>query len=129
MADTSRCQGTNREGGPCSATPRTGKQWCIWHDPTLAEQRRRWNSEAGRAKSNASRARKRVLTGARDLAEVDAALCLALDKVLAGDIEPNVATAAASLARAIVSARQASAFEDRLAELEVRAGLPVRGAS
>lgn len=129
MADTSRCQGTNREGGPCSATPRTGRQWSIWHDPTLAEQRRRWNSEAGRAKSNASRARKKALSGARHLAAVDAALCVALDRVLEDTIEPSVATAAASLSRAIVATRQAGAFEDRLTELEARAGLPVGGAS
>ncbi len=121
MVNTGECQGKNRGGGPCSATPRTGRTWCVWHDPDLVEQRRRWNREAGRAKSNTARAKKRLLASSMELREVDSALCLALEGVLSGQIEPGVASAAASLARAIVQVRNAGDLEERLTALELAA--------
>ncbi len=115
--DASKCEGTNREGGPCSATPQTGKAWCVWHDPSLVEQRKQWNRDAGRAKSNRARARKH-LQETRDLREVDALLCASLTSVLAGRITPGVGTAAASIARAIIVVRSAHDLEARLAAIE-----------
>ncbi len=119
--NTTPCQGTNRTGGPCSATPQPGKPWCVWHDPNLAEQRREWNRNAGRAKANSARARKKVLASAMGLSEIDAALCQAMTDVLAGTLEPNVGTAAASIARTIAAVRTTSDLETRLAALEARA--------
>ncbi len=71
--------------------------------------------------------RKRLGTGAATLAlsEVDALLCLALKGVLAGKIEPGIATSAATVAKAITSVRSSSDLEERLAALEQRAGLKV----
>lgn len=121
MVNTGKCQGRNRRGGPCSATARTGRTWCVWHDPDLAAQRQQWNRNAGQAKSNTARAKKRLLASGMELPEVDSALCQALREVLSGAIEPGVASAAASLARAIVQVRTISDLEVRLAALEAAA--------
>jgi hypothetical protein len=123
MADARRCIGTNRDGGPCSAMPRAGREHCQWHDPELAEARAQWKVAGGKAKSNSARARRKVLAAGLHLHEVDAALCGALLDVLAGKIEPGVATAAATVARSIVAVRQAGEMEDRLAALEAASGL------
>lgn len=117
-----RCIALNREGDPCSAVPRPGRAWCQWHDPDLAEERRRWQLEGGRNKANSARAKKRILSGALDLQEIDGALCGALTDVLAGDLEPGIATAAASLARTITAVRQVTDLEKRLEALEARRG-------
>lgn len=119
-ADAPRCQGVSRGGKPCSAQPLRGDAYCVWHAPDRADDRRAWAVSGGRAKSSDARARKRVLGSARGLDEIDAALCRALRDVLAGTLEPSVATAAAGLARAVVAVRQVGAIEQRLAALEAR---------
>lgn len=123
-----KCQGTNRDGDPCSATPQPGKQWCVWHDPDRAEERAQWNREAGRAKSHKVQARKKVLTAGLDLGEIDAALCKALLDVLKGSLEPGVATAAATVARTISQLRTDGDFEKRLKELERQEDIRKRSA-
>ncbi len=59
--------------------------------------------------------------------EIQGLLSVTLRGVIAGRIEPGVANAAANLGRAIVAVREATTTEDRLAELETRAGLNVGG--
>jgi len=127
MEKTSGCQGINRSGEPCSATPQSGKAWCLWHDPNLTEQRTHWNREAGKAKSNTRRASKQVLAAARDLKEVDAKLCRAFTDVLDGRLPPGVGTAAATIARSIIAVREAGEIAERLDRLE--AGLRDRGSA
>lgn len=119
--NTTKCQATNRDGSPCSARPQPGKDVCVWHDPDRASERQGWNRNAGRAKSKQVQARKRVLAGGMELNEVDAALCTALLDVLSGDLEPNIGTAAAGIARSIASVRQAGEIERRLDALEASA--------
>jgi hypothetical protein len=43
------CASTNRSGDPCRAAPRTGRPFCIFHDPGFARQRRDFTSHGGRA--------------------------------------------------------------------------------
>jgi hypothetical protein len=62
--------------------------------------------------------------GPRDLAGV---LSRAVRRVEAGELEPNRATALATLARALVGAWQAGEAEERLRRLEVAAGLEPAG--
>ncbi len=113
-----KCQATNTAGNPCQAEPRKGRNWCVWHDPELAERRKEWSLRGGHGKSNAVRAKKRLQR--MELQDVDAALCTALVDVLAGDLEPGLATAAATLARAIHAVRTATEHEQRIAELEAQ---------
>jgi len=118
----SQCKETTKEGKPCSATHyRDG--YCRWHFPGLEAQRQADRQAGGKAKSNSVRARKKVLASGMSLPELDAALCAAMRDVLGGDLEPNVATAAATVARTIVQIRQQSTLEARIAALEDRTGL------
>jgi len=120
-----QCVATKRNGDPCRGIPLAGKPHCFAHDDDLAGQRKQWAKDAGHAKSNAIRLKKRLGTGASTLTlpEVDALLCLALKGVLAGEIEPGMATAAATVAKAITTIRTASEMDERLAALERQAGL------
>lgn len=123
MGNVRQCKGTTTTGAPCSATPRPGRDYCPWHDPALATERASWKVKAGQSKSNRTRAKKKLLASAMDLNEVDAALCLALKDVLAGELEPGIGTAAASIARTITTVRAAGEHEERLARLERELGI------
>ena len=45
-----RCQGIKRDGGRCTAGVPAGAQWCFNHDPTLAAERKRNASKAGKSR-------------------------------------------------------------------------------
>lgn len=127
MAKPTKCKATNRDGTPCRGTALPNETTCFAHSPQLAQQRKQWAIDAGKAKSNTARMRKRLGTGAATLAlsEVDALLCIALKGVLTGKIEPGIATSAATVAKAITSVRASSDLEERLATLEQQAGMQV----
>jgi len=112
-----QCKAKNKSGAPCSAQ-HFKDGWCRWHHPDLEAQRQSERSAGGRARSNEARAKKQVLVAGMDLRAVDAALCGALQAVLAGTIEPGVGSAAASIARAIIAVRTAGELEQRLADIE-----------
>ena len=112
-----RCPAINKDGTSCNATPRPGSTWCGWHDPALAEERRLNAVKGGKARSNASRARRALKGDVRDIAAVKASLLSALAKVEAGELDPGPANAMANLARAIVSVAGVADFEVQLSEM------------
>lgn len=121
-----QCKARNKDGEPCSANHyRDG--WCYWHHPDLEAKRQAERAAGGKAKSNRRRARKKILACVLDLSEVDAAWFLALTDVLAGELEPGVGTAAASIARTITALRTATDHEERIAKLEAELGTSGKG--
>ena len=122
-----KCSAANKDGSPCNARPwREGL--CRWHHPdsqaTIAAGRRK----GGQAKSNKARARKAIPDGLSN-DELGRWLSLAFRKVLTGGMEPGVATAAATVAKAILTVNEAGVlerFEERLSQLErtTRRGWP-----
>jgi hypothetical protein len=118
-----QCAATTQAGKPCAATPRPGRTLCAWHSPDFAEQRRTWSAKGGANKSNKARASRDLADAGLTMPEVGGLLSGALKKVADGTMEPGVGTALATLARAIVAVQEAGALEDRLSQLEVRAGL------
>lgn len=118
-----RCQAVTKSGKPCSARPVDDAGLCAWHSPAWAERRREWSAKGGAQRSNQQRAKKRLPTSTLAPIEIQGLLGVALRDVLAGRVEPGIANAAANLARALVTVREASEVEERLSALEGRAGL------
>lgn len=121
--DRPKCKGHNRAGDPCGADAQPGRPWCLWHDPDRAEERRRWQAEGGKARSHSARARRELELADAGVKQLPGTLWRALRKVETGEIEPGVASAMATLSRAIIAAQQSSDLEERLAALETRAGI------
>ncbi len=115
------CIATTKEGRPCSAGPVRPSGYCYWHDPALLEQRLTDRQRGGAARSNAARAKRQLPDAVLTPAEMQGFIGLALRGVLAGRIEPGVANAVATLARAAVAVREATEIETRLAALEAAA--------
>ncbi len=123
-----RCNGTNSAGGPCSAKPVRPDGFCYWHSPALEAERQENRRKGGSARSNVARARRKYAGEAMTMREVQGLLSTALREVLAGETEPGIGAAAATLGRAIAAVAQVGDLEERLAELEQRAGVETRSA-
>jgi len=126
MTETRQCAATNKDGSACRATPRPGTTTCPWHDSTLAEDRKRWKVESGKAKSNKRRAAKQYVAGSLDPDQLQGIIGATIVGGLSERIPPNVGNAIAALARTSVTIREAVETEARLAELERRAGIDKR---
>lgn len=57
------------------------------------------------------------------LSDAAGLLSLALPRVLAGQMRPEIATAAATVSRALVAVRQAADIENRLGVVEAAVGI------
>ncbi len=117
------CLGTNQAGGVCSAAPGPDG-YCQWHSPANAEARAEWRKKGGSNRSNRARAKKQLADAGMTAGEVGGVLSGVLRDVVAGRLEPGVATAAATVARALVEVRKVSDLEQEVADLErlVRTG-------
>ncbi len=115
-----KCTARNRAGEPCGAQAwRDGL--CRWHHLGLEVERATWRRTGGEQRSNKQRARRQLPDAVLTPAELQGFIGLALRGVIAGEIEPGVANAVATLARAAVVVREATELEDRLAALEATA--------
>lgn len=112
-----KCEGTNRDGTACSATPRPSG-YCLWHDPGLASERATWRRNGGEQKSNVNRAKRAIPDGLMSAQDLQGALGLLLKATIAGTTAPPVAAACAALARAIVAVAGVAELEQRIAALE-----------
>ena len=93
---------------------------CRWHHPALESRRAEERRKGGAARSNASRARRRMAAEAMTPNEVQGFIAVAMRGVTVGSITPGMATAVASLARAAIAVREATEWEDRLSAVEER---------
>src|SRR5687767_5159922 len=116
-----QCSAQNKSGSPCSAQP-WKEGLCRWHHPDLEAQRAEERRRGGKNKSNKARARRQMAAAALTPGEIQGYVAQALQGVLDGSVTPGVGNAVASLARAAVAVREATELEERLRELEARAG-------
>ena len=114
---------TATAGAPCSAQPVRKTGFCYWHDPSREPERQANRRKGGAARSNRARLRKQYAAEVLTLREVQGLLSKLLKDVTEGRVEPGVASAGASVARAIASVAQVGDMEERLAELEAAAGI------
>lgn len=114
MAGT--CSATRRDGQPCTAPVlRPDTSVCFAHDASLQAERSEARRRGGRAKGNAARL-KRVMPA--NLAPVFDQLAEVLVELHTGELDPRVAQAMASVAKAMVSVLTAGEMEERLRRLE-----------
>lgn len=87
----------------------------------MAAKRSEWSRKGGRNRANDQRARKALTGGFKDVATAQAVLLQVLARLYKGDFDPGVATAMASVARAINDLAKTGAqaeFEERLGRIE-----------
>jgi len=117
-----RCPSLTRDGKACAATPRPGSAYCPWHDPSLSKRRSEWSARGGSHRSNKARAAKTLPTELMSTDELASWLTVVFRRLITGQIEPGVATASATVAKAIADIQRGAQIEERLAELEALLG-------
>ena len=118
-SDPKRCEAARKDGQPCQAPALPDSPHCWAHDPWRAEQRAEARRKGGHR--SAKILRLRGLVPPR-LTVVYERLEQALTEVHGGELDPKVAQAMASLARAMVNVLTAGELEERVRRLE--AGVP-----
>jgi hypothetical protein len=100
---------------PCRGRALPGGEFCFAHAPELAARRVEARERGGRNRSRMARARAAMPA---DLSGVLQRLHAALDRLDAGQLEPRIASAMASLAGAIVRTWEVGVLEARLVRME-----------
>ncbi len=116
------CKATTAAGSPCSAQPLRKDGYSFWHSPEVATERAEARRRGGEHRSNRVRAAKTVPV-AMSTDDLLGTLSEAIRRVEAGELEPGVVNAMANLARAMNAIRESSEVEQRLRDLEQRAGI------
>ncbi len=117
-----KCQAIARSGNRCNSPVLPDSSWCWVHDPAAADRPREASKKGGKARSAKARAMKQ-LPETLTPSELSAWLSLLFKRVMAGQTEPRVGTAAATIAKTLLEVHTTTELERRLEELEQRAGL------
>jgi hypothetical protein len=117
-----QCAAITRGGSRCASAVLAGSRYCWTHDPAAADRRREASKKGGKARANAERARKQI-PPAMSVEDLAGWLSLLFTSVMAGRIEPKIGTACATIARTLLEVRTTTELEQRLSELEARAGV------
>jgi hypothetical protein len=120
VTERKRCLAARLDGHPCRSPAVTPAGFCFTHDPGLATQR-----DAARRRGGHNSARTVRLRGLvpRRLSDVYDLLDNVLREVRSGKLNPPQASAMASVARAMVAASRLGELEERVRELEAKAGV------
>ncbi len=119
-SDGRRCVFIRDGGVCCSSRPMTNRDYCFWHDPDKAEERRR----AG--KSGGSRGKTKCLPQDTEDFEVNDASTVvrllerSINQTLRGEIDPKVANAVGYLSNIILRAREQCELDAKITEIEMK---------
>jgi len=113
------CHGITRAGERCRARPLAGSTYCVNHSPDVTDaQRKAWSAKGGANSATKVRARKQLPGETMESDELTAWLAVVFRRLVNGDLEPQIATATANLARTMIAVRESVEIETRLAALE-----------
>ncbi len=113
------CSGVTRAGERCKSFALADSTFCITHDPARVTDIAEYRKRGGAGRSHVNRARKSI-GDLRNLAGLQATLLQAIEDVKTGALEPPMATAIATLARALVAVAGVNAmvsFEAQIAAM------------
>ncbi|HUI05547.1 MAG TPA: hypothetical protein VL486_00925 [Verrucomicrobiae bacterium] len=119
MKDTkTQCKAAKPDGSSCQAANLPGSEYCFFHDPAKATERRAAQSLGG------SQNKMKTLPAAvpdvcvTDCEDVVKLLSETINQVRKGQIDPRVANAIGYLANVLIKASEQGELEKRISEVE-----------
>ena len=112
------CQGTKRDGEPCTANSMPGERWCYHHHPDLVEERRASASRAATAKHSSM---------GKELSEVRELILELLGVLLSDRLPVRVRKELQSVVQLLQCYLRAAELEMRAAEEPLKSDLDVAG--
>ena len=116
------CSAIAKSGSRCRRPALAGKQHCLMHDPESTELRREASKKGGHARSNAARAAK-VMPPAMTSEDLLVTLSAVIRRAEKREIEPGIVNCISGAARTMNEIRKTTELEQRVEELERRAGI------
>ncbi|HLZ70007.1 MAG TPA: hypothetical protein VKV26_08890 [Dehalococcoidia bacterium] len=120
------CQGTRRDGQPCTVRPLVGDRYCFAHSAATRDKRTAARREGGRNRSTLIRASRGL---SPELATLQEALVRLFSEVKAGTVAPRSAEVMATVARVVLEfgrfafdMHDAAELRRRLDHLEAQLG-------
>ena len=112
------CKGIKQDGTRCQAAAMADSDFCFFHDPTMAEERREAQSFGGsqnRMKTLAGDTPDAKIEDGRDVVKL---LATTINQVRRGEVDPRVANAVGYLANVLMKAAELGEMERRIVDLE-----------
>lgn len=113
-----QCKTVKPDGSNCQAAAPPGSEFCFFHDPTKATERRAAQSLGGshnKMKTLPDTAPEVKVQGCEDVVKL---LQITINQVRTGKIDPRVANAIGYLANVLIKASEAGELEKRINEVE-----------
>jgi hypothetical protein len=112
------CAAKKPDGAHCQAASLPGTNFCFFHSPKHAAERRKAQSRGGMANRIATLPADAPDVKIEDGADVVTLLCQTINQVRRGEIDPRVANAVGYLSNIVLAATAQRDLETRIAELE-----------
>ena len=113
-----QCRAMTADGSRCKAAALTGSDFCFFHDPDRAEERREaqiLGGRQGKARTLAEDEADLPIESSQDVVRL---LSDTINQVRKGQLDPRVANAVGYLSNVLLKAVEQGDLEDRLAALE-----------
>jgi hypothetical protein len=118
QADKKTCKGTKPDGSGCTCAPLPGSDFCFFHDPARAAERREAQSLGGRHNHMKTLDADAPDVKVENCQDVRLLIAATINQVRKGAIDPRVANAVGYLANVFIKSVEQEAIERRLNEIE-----------
>jgi hypothetical protein len=112
------CRATKPDGTSCIAKTQERKNWCYFHDPELAEERRAAQARGGQGNRAPSLPIDAPDFAPETVSDLRPLLVATINQVRRAEISPNAATAICNLANTLMKALDDRDLRQRLSDLE-----------
>jgi hypothetical protein len=118
------CRAVKPDGSRCQVAALPGSDFCFFHDPTKADERRDAQALGGRQNRMKTLDATAPDIRVEDCQDVVRLISETINQVRKGQIDPRVANAVGYLANVLIRAVEQGEMERRLAELEAIVKVP-----
>jgi len=112
------CSGTKPDQSNCHAPALPGSEFCFFHDPTKAGERREAQAQGGRQNRMKTLEATAPDVKVEDCGDAIALLVQTINQVRRGEIDPRVANSVGFLANILIRATEQDKLETRIEQLE-----------
>lgn len=112
------CRATTTDGPSCQAAALPGSDYCFFHDPERADERREAKAAGGRHGKMKTLAADAPAVRVESCQDVVRLISETINQVRRGELDPRVANAVGYLANILIKAAEQGDMEKRIEQLE-----------
>lgn len=113
-----KCSALKTDGSACGAVALPGSDFCFFHDPARAEERREAQAEGGRGNRMKTLDSSIPDIQVEDCQDVVKLISVTINQVRKGELDPRIANTIGYLANVLIKAAEQGVLERRISDLE-----------